>query len=89
MQCITRSKERKNILKPVDKESAIVIWNKEDYLKESNEHFNNEHVCEKCNEIQAVQLNTEIQSTLSIMLPKKDIDKKVMNYLIKKNPQLG
>lgn len=89
MQCITRSKERKKILKPVDKESAIVIWNKEDYLKESNEHFNNEHVCEKCNEIQAVQLNTEIQSTLSIMLPKKDVDKKVMNYLIKKNPQLG
>ena len=33
-------------------------------------------------------MNKEIRSTLSNMLSKKEIDKKVMNYLIKKKPQL-
>ena len=44
---------------------------------------------EKCNEYPAAPLNKEIRSTLSSMLSRKKIDKKLMNYLIKKKPQLG
>ena len=59
------------ISKPTDKGSAIVIWDGEDYLKECNEQWSNESICEKCNEFRAIQLNKEIPSTLSSMLSKK------------------
>lgn len=58
-------------------------------MKKCNEQLTNENVHEKCNELAAVQLNNKIQGTLSSMLSKKEIDKKVMNYLIKKEPHLG
>ena len=81
-------KDENIIIKPADKGSAIVIWDRKDYLNKCNKQLNNENIYEKCNEFPAVQLNKEIRSTLSNMLSKKEIDKKVMNYLIKKKPQL-
>ena len=42
----------KSIIKPADKGSAIVIWDREDYLKKCNEQLSNETIYEKCNEFQ-------------------------------------
>ena len=44
--------DNKSIIKPADKGSAIVIWDREDYLKKCNEQLSNETIYEKCNEFQ-------------------------------------
>ena len=82
-------KDKDIIIKPADKGSAIVIWNKEDYLKECNAQLENSNVYENCNQFQPKEVNKKIKSVLSKMLLRKEIDKKIMEYLIKKKPQLG
>ena len=77
------------IIKPADKGSAIVIWDKEDYLKEYNAQLENSNVYEKYNQFQPKEVNKQIKSVLSKMLLRKEIDKKIMEYLIKKKTQYG
>ena len=89
-QALKKLIEDKNIIiKPADKGSAIVIWDKEDYLKECNEQLRNTNVYEKCGQFQPKELNKKIKSVLSRMLSRKEIDKEIMESLIKKKPQLG
>ena len=77
------------IIKPADKGRAIVIWDKEDSLKECNAQLENSNVYEKCNQFHPKEVNKKIKSVLSKMLLRKEIDKKIMEYLTKKKPQLG
>ena len=82
--------ENKNIIiKPADKGSAIVIWDNDDYLNECNKQLRNTNVYEKCDQFQPEEPNKKIKSVLSRMLSRKEIDKKIIEYLIKKKPQLG
>ena len=76
-QALKKLIEDKNIIiKSADKDSAIVIWHKDDYLKECNEQLRNTNVYEKCDQFQPKELNKKIKSVLSRMLSRKEIDKK-------------
>ena len=64
-------KEKSIIIKPTDTGSATVIWNREDYVKESNEQLSIENVYGKYNEFPAVQLNKQIRSTFQVCYLRK------------------
>ena len=67
-------KDKNIIIKPTDKGSAILLWSREDYLKECNEQLSNENIYEKCNEFPAVQLNKEFDLLCQVCyLRKKEI----------------
>ena len=64
-------KDKNIITKPADKGSAIVIWDKEDHLKQCSEQLSNQNVYEKCNEFSAVQLNKENDQFYQVWYLKK------------------
>ena len=76
-------------IKPADKGSAIVIWSKKDYLTEASSQLKDTTVYQKCQSAPLQKINKEIKDILRHMLNCKVIDKKIMNYLIMKKPQLG
>ena len=81
--------DRSIIIKPADKGSAIVIWDRDDYIKECNTQLNDENVYKKIDKVSLKDVNAKIRTILNFMLNKKEIDKKILEYLLVKNPQLG
>ena len=80
----------KNIVfKPADKGSAIVIWDKQDYLKKCELQLGNKSVYEEVKRDPLQGLMQKIRNTLSDMSRKKEIAKKLFHCLLIKNPQLG
>ena len=77
------------IIKPSYKGSAVVVWSKYDYLVEAKSQLNNTKVYEKWSGNSFQKINTEIKSLLRDMLNRKEIDEKIMDYLLIKRPQLG
>ena len=45
-------KDKNIILKSTDKGSAIVIWDRDDYLKECKQQLSDKKVYKKCNDFQ-------------------------------------
>ena len=76
-------------IKPADKDSAVFTWSKYDYLLEAKSHINNSQVYQKWSGNPLQKVNTKIKSGLTDMLNCKEIDKKIMNYLLTKQLQLG
>ena len=74
------------IIKPAHKGSGIVIWDKEDYLRECLNQLDDKIVYEKLEKDPLKTTNKKIHSTLSNMLRKKEIDKKLFEYLYIKRP---
>ena len=77
------------VIKPADKGSAIVIWDKADYLLEAEKQLSDENVYESNIVNPLKDVNKEIKDVLRDMYNQKEIDKKVKDYLLVKNPQLG
>ena len=77
------------VIKTAGKGSAVVVWSKSDYLLEAKSQLNNTKVYEKWNSNPLQKVNTEIKSVLIGMLNRKEINKKIMEYLLIKRPQLG
>ena len=69
--------------------SAIVIWDKQDYLKECKLQLGNKSVHEEVKRDPLQGKTQKIHNTLLDMFRKKEIQKKLLNYLLVKNPQLG
>ena len=76
------------VIKPADKGSAIVIWEKQDYLKECQLQLGNKSVYEEVERDLLQDVMQKIRNTILDMLRKKEIDKKLINYLLVRNPQL-
>ena len=70
------------IIKPADKGSAIVIWGKADYLLEAELQLGDTDVYEKVTP--TVDINASIKNKLQYMLKKKEVDKKLINFLLLK-----
>ena len=66
-----------------------MIWGKEDYLRECLNQLDNKSLYEKLEKDPLKTKNKKIHCTLSNMFPKKEIDKKLFEYLYIKRPQLG
>ena len=77
------------IIKPADKGSAVVTWNKPDYLLEASNQLSDTNVYCKSNSNTLQKVNSEIKSVLRDMFNLKEIDQKIMNYLTVKKPQIG
>ena len=77
------------VIKPADKGSAIVIWDKDDYIKECDKQLGDQSVYEPCNDFKPTIINNKIKSILTKMKSSKEIDKKIFEYLLVKKPQLG
>ena len=77
------------VIKPSDKGSAIVILGKQDYLKECQLQLGNKSIYEEVKRDPLQDVTQKIRNTLLDMLRKKEIDKKLFNYLLVKNLQLG
>ena len=77
------------VIKPADKGSAIVIRDKKNYLRECELQLGNKSVYEEVKRDPLQGVTQKIRNTLLDMLRKKEIDKKLFNSLLVKNPQLG
>ena len=81
--------ENEIVIKPADKGSAIVVWCKQDYLTEASSQLKDRTIYQKCQSTPLQNVNKEIKDILRDILNRKEIDKKIMDYLIMKKPQLG
>ena len=77
------------VIKSEDKGLAIVILDKQDHFKECQLQLGNRSVHEEVKRDPLQGVTQKICNTLLDMLRKKEIDKKLLNYLLAKNPQLG
>ena len=77
------------VIKPADKGSAIVVWGKQDYLKECDKQLGEHEIYELCESFKPNDINNKIKTVLNVMKSKKQIDQKVFDYLLVKKPQLG
>ena len=76
------------IIKPADRDSAVVIWSKHDYLLEAWNQLSDTNLYCKSNSNTLQKVNSEIKSVLR-EFNLKEIDQKIINYVTVKNPQLG
>ena len=77
------------VIKPADKGSAIVVWDREDYEKEAQRQLYDERVYEKVTRDPIPEVNKRIETVLNHMVRSKQIDKRIRNYLQLHKPQLG
>ena len=70
------------VIKPADKGSAIVIWDKQDYLKECELQLGNKSVYEEVKRDPLHSVTQKIRNTLLDMLRKKEIDKKIIQLFV-------
>ena len=75
------------IIKPAYKGSAVVVWSKHDYLVEAKSQLENIKVYEKWSSNSLQKVNTE--TLLRDMLNRKNVDEKIIDYLLIKRPRLG
>ena len=76
------------VIKPVDKGSVIAVWSKKDYLMEASSQLKDRTVYQKCQSGPLQKINKKIKYILRDMLNRKEIDEKIMDYIIMKKPQL-
>ena len=77
------------MIKPADKGSAIVVWDREDYEKEAQRQLYDEKIYEKVNRDPIPEVNKKIDGVLNHMVRSKQIDKKIRQFLQLHKPQLG
>ena len=62
------------VIKPADKGSAIVIWDKQDYFKECGLQLGNKSVYKEVKRDPLQDVTQKIRNTFLDMLRKKEID---------------
>ena len=77
------------IIKPAEKGSGIVIWDKQGYLRECENQLTDMDVHEKVEGDPVTATNKKIRKVFDNMIRKKEIDEKLADYLYIKRPQLG
>ena len=77
------------IIKPADKRSGVVIWDRQDYLRECENQITDMNAYEKVKGDPVTATNKNICKVLDNMMRKKEIDEKLADYLYIKRPQLG
>ena len=77
------------IIKEADKGSGIVIWDREDYLKEAESQLDNQSVYENLQGDVFSPLVKVIKECLAKIKRRGDISKETLDYFLVKNPKLG
>ena len=76
------------IIKPADKGSGLVIWDKRDYLRECENHLTDMNLDENVEGDPITGTNKNIGKVLDNMIRKKEIDEKLAACLYIKRPEL-
>ena len=77
------------MIKPADKGSAVVVMDKEDYIKEGLRQLSNHKFYKKLDSDPTSTITREIESTLSEMNENQDIDDETYKYLMPEDPKPG
>ena len=75
------------VIKPADKGLGVVVWDREDYHLEAESQLGNADVYEKCEIDPLPTLQTLISKTLKTVKSKREIDDKILNYLMVNDPR--
>ena len=78
--------DKNNVIKSADNGSAFVICDKQVYLKEFQLQLGNKSGYEKMKRDQLQGVTQKTPNVLLDFLKEKEIDKKLLNYLLVKNP---
>ena len=77
------------IIKPADKGSGIIIWDKQDYLRECKSELTDVNVYKTVEGDQVTTTNKKIRKVLHNMIGKNETDKRLADYRYIKRPELG
>ena len=77
------------IIKEVDKDSRIVVWDREDYLAEARTQLKDEDVYQELKGNTVGPLEKIIKSVLRKVRNRKDISDETLDYFLVNNPKLG
>ena len=83
------SRDESIVIKGADKGSAVVVWDKDDYLKESDNHLDDNNTYEQVVSDPLPNLVQLISNTLKTMISKNEIDKKLQEFLLVEKAKLG
>ena len=67
----------------------LLLYGAKNYLTEASSQLKDRTIYQKCQSTPLQKVKKEIKDILIDMLNRKEIDKKIMDYLIMKKPQLG
>ena len=76
------------IIKGADKGSAVVVWDREDYLKEAYRQLDDKEVYEQFSDDPSVLANTLMKALEKICL-RVDLSKDTLDYFLVKDPKLA
>ena len=77
------------IIKDADKGSAVVVWDREDYLKEAKNQLNDKNVYKELTGNVEGPLEKIIKTVLKKVRDRRDITDNTLDYLLVNNPKLG
>ena len=76
-------------IKEADKGSAVVVWDKEDYLKEANSQLSDKDIYREVKGDAEGPLVKVIKSVLRKIRNRVDISDETLDYFLVNNPKLG
>ena len=75
------------IIKEADKESAVVVWDREDYLREANNQLSDKDVYRKVKGDVEDHLMNVIKSVLRKIKNRGEISDETLDYFLVNNPK--
>ena len=76
------------IIKGADKGSVVVVWDREDYLKEAYRQLDDKEVYEQFSDDPSVLANTLMKALEKIRL-RSDLPKDTLDYFLVKDPKFA
>ena len=81
--------DRSTVIKEADKGSGVVLWDREDYVKETESQLQDSTVYFKLDNDPSDDLHSVVNQAVGKVRERGDIDYKALKYLIVNNPKLG
>ena len=77
------------LINEADKESAVVAWDRDDYLTESKNQLNDKNVYKELTGNAEGPLEKVIKTVLKKIRDRRDISDNTLDYFLLNNPKLG
>ena len=81
--------DRTIVVKEADKGSAVVVWDRDDYIMEAESQLSDSEVYSKLDNDPSERLHQIISDTLKTISGRGDLDQTTLDYLMVNNPRLG